>query len=107
MTHGATFLKGNYELPSARDPVRLSRERWEMLITRAKISSLKGHIDYSTSEDRVSVFVPTETRGVIFLPAEYVLRSGADVLAESRADCNRRLAILQRNRDILDPRVRA
>lgn len=89
-THGATFLKGNYELPSRGEPVRLSRERWEML----RDSGPPEFISCGRPEDWTSITIasPREIDGVIFLPAEYVPRD-AGPSPEAYEACKRYLAL--------------
>lgn len=69
MTHGATFLKGNYEMPTAREPVRLSRERWGALVASWEYPIIGM---YSDGSRFINVTEPRDVDGVIFLPAEYV-----------------------------------
>ncbi len=56
------------------EPVRLSRERWEALWRFTESMRVIQIGDYPPLIEPQSVRVqtPTETRGVIFLPAEYV-----------------------------------
>lgn len=51
------------------EPVKLSRERWEMLVASWEYLIIGM---YSDGSRFINVLEPRDVNGVIFLPAEYV-----------------------------------
>lgn len=53
-------------------PVKLSRERWEMLWHAPGKSEYRVQPNCHYESDRVTMSAPVEIDGITFLPAEYV-----------------------------------
>ncbi len=54
------------------EPVKLSRERWEMLARYMAARQMSPCFANVAASRSISLSLPIESEGVIFLPAEYV-----------------------------------